>query len=85
MKEKHNVDIIIKKKDVLESGIEYEIIIDNQNIKDILLNDNYQLLNELNINDIETFVLVDNDLNICNQEHHQKNFSDFKLVDFPVI
>ncbi len=77
MKDKHNVDIIIKKKDVLESGIEYEITIDNQNIKDILLNDNYQLLNELNINDIETFVkLVDNDLNICNQEYHQNNFSD---------
>jgi hypothetical protein len=75
MKDKHSVDIIIKKKDVLELGIEYEITIDNQNIKDILLN-------ELNINDIETFVkLVDNDLNICNQEHHQNNFLD----DFPVI
>jgi hypothetical protein len=105
MKEKHNVDVVIKKKDVLESGTEYEITVLNQDIKNILSDEqstkifsedhnieNYQLLNDLNINDIETFVksnpfiLVDNDLKTStSQEHHQNHFDDFKLIDFPVM
>ncbi|CAF1041202.1 unnamed protein product [Rotaria sordida] len=118
MKEKHNLNVIIKKKDVLEQGIEYEITIINQQIKEILSDEptrkvffesinnnsnenelhiiddnigNYQLLNELNINDIETFVksnpfiLSDTDLKNCCQSHHQNHFDDFKLIDFPVM
>jgi hypothetical protein len=100
MKEKHNLDVIIKKKDVLESGTEYEITVSNQQTKEILFNEqstkilsdsilnsdeNYQLLNELNVNDIETFVLSDNDFKTCSQGHHQNHFDDFKLIDFPVM
>jgi len=100
MKEKHNLDVIIKKKDVLESGTEYEITVSNQQTKEILFNEqstkilsdsilnsdeNYQLLNELNVNDIETFVLSDNDFKSCSQGHHQNHFDDFKLIDFPVM
>jgi hypothetical protein len=103
MKEKHNLDVIIKKKDVLESGTEYEITVVNQQTKEILFDEqstkvlsesilnsdenigNYQLLNELNVNDIETFVLSDNDFKTCSQGHHQNHFDDFKLIDFPVM
>jgi len=113
LKEKHDTDVIIRKKDVLESGTEYEITFVNSNerTKEILpsietlpTNDdqsstfyetilnsneiesrkmslvdetcdepvnNYQLLNELSVNDIETFVknnpfvLSDNELRTC--------------------
>ncbi|CAF2525102.1 unnamed protein product [Rotaria sp. Silwood2] len=119
MKEKHNhLEIDFKpKKNVLEEGIEYEITIVNQQIKEILSDEqttkifyepiinsddnethiidenigNYQLLNELNVNDIETFVksnpfvLSDTDLRTCSQPHHQNHFDDFKLIDFPVM
>ena len=52
---------------------------------------NYQLLNEFNVNDIESFVksnpfvLSDTDLRTCSQPHHQNHFDDFKLIDFPVM
>jgi hypothetical protein len=90
MKEKHDLVVLIKKKDVLELSTEYEITIVNQEIGKIFSNDddhmeNYQLLNELNVNDIETLVLVDNDLKDSNQEHHQNHFDDLKLIDFPVM
>lgn len=117
MKEKHDLNIIIKKKDVLESGIEYEITIIDQPMKEDFSDEqstkifsepminsdeneshlidenigNYQLLNELNVNDIETFVksnpfvLSDTDLRTCSQPNHQNHFDDFKLIDFPVM
>ncbi|CAF3574473.1 unnamed protein product, partial [Rotaria sp. Silwood2] len=134
LKEKHDTDVIIRKKDVLESGTEYEITFVNsdERTKDILpsieslsTNDeqsstfyeiilnsdeietqkltlidetcdepvtNYQLLNELTVNDIETFVknnpfvLSDNELRTCSSGggHHQ-HFDDLKLIDFPVM
>ncbi len=83
MKEKHKLDILIKKKDVLESSTEYEITVINQQSTE-------QLLNEFNVNDIETFVksnpfiLDDQDIKNCSHEHHQNHFDDFKLIDFPV-
>jgi len=53
---------------------------------------NYQLLNELSVNDIETFVknnpfvLSDNELRTCNSTgHHHQHFDDLKLIDFPVM
>lgn len=141
LKEKHDVDVTIRKKDVLESGTEYEITFVNsdERTKEILPsvdslgnhdettstfyetilhsdeNDSrkisslvdetcdepvssYQLLNELNVNDIETFVknnpfvLSDNELRTCSSGggsgggggHHQ-HFDDLKLIDFPVM
>ncbi|CAF0794231.1 unnamed protein product, partial [Rotaria sordida] len=137
LKEKHDTDVIIRKKDVLESGTEYEITFVNsdERTKEILpsietlsTNDeqsstfyetilnsngiearkitlvdetcdepvtNYQLLNELTVNDIETFVknnpfvLSDNELRTCSSAgggggHHQ-HFDDLKLIDFPVM
>ncbi|CAF0751552.1 unnamed protein product [Rotaria sp. Silwood1] len=136
LKEKHDTDVTIRKKDVLESGTEYEITFVNSNeqTKEILpsietlpTNDeqsstfyetilnsddietqkltlvdetcdepvtNYQLLNELSVNDIETFVknnpfvLSDNELRTCSSGggvgHHQ-HFDDLKLIDFPVM
>ncbi|CAF1160594.1 unnamed protein product [Adineta steineri] len=100
MKEKHKLDVVIKKKDVLESGTEYEITINNQQNKEILIDEqitkvlcepvvstteNYQLLNEINMNDIETYVLSDNDFQNSSQEYHHSHFDDFKFIDFPVI
>jgi hypothetical protein len=89
MKEKHQLDILIKKKDVLESSTEYEItVINPQSTKSF--NDQL-LLNEFNVNDIETFVksnsfiLDDQDLKTSSHEHHQNNFDDFKLIEFPVM
>src|SRR5690349_7167589 len=119
LKEEHDTDVIIRKKDVLESGTEYEITFVNsdERTKEILptveilsTNDeqsstfyetilnsdetetrkisslvdetcdepvsNYQLLNELSVNDIETFVknnpfvLSDNELRTCNSGGH---------------
>ena len=142
LKEKHDIDVTIRKKDVLESGTEYEIIFVNSDertkeilptieplsssdepsstfYENILHSDEhdarkisslvdetcdepvsgYQLLNELNVNDIETFVknnpfvLSDNELRTCNSGggavgssagHHQ-HFDDLKLIDFPVM
>lgn len=134
LKEKHDTDVVIRKKDVLESGTEYEITFVNTDeaTKEILpstemqsTNDeqssnfyeailssdeiesrklplvddscdepvhNYQLLNELNVNDLETFVknnpfvLSDNELRTCSSTggHHQ-HFDDLKLIDFPVM
>ncbi|CAF0943285.1 unnamed protein product [Adineta steineri] len=131
LKEKHDTDVTIRKKDVLESGTEYEITFVNSNeqTKEILPNlstndeqtstfyetilnsdenesrklslgdetcdepvSNYQLLNELSVNDIETFVknnpfvLSDNELRTCSSGggHHQ-HFDDLKLIDFPVM
>lgn len=130
LKEKHDVDVTIRKKDVLESGTEYEITFVNsdERTKEILPNQDeststfyetilhsdendsrkmsslvdetcdepvssYQLLNELNVNDIETFVknnpfvLSDNELRTCNSGaggNHQ-HFDDLKLIDFPVM
>jgi hypothetical protein len=132
LKEKHDTDVIIRKKDVLESGTEYEITFVNSDgrtkeilpsIETITTNDeqsstfyeailsadendsrklslvdescdepvgNYQLLNELNVNDIETFVknnpfvLSDNELRTCSSGGHQ-HFDDLKLIDFPVM
>jgi hypothetical protein len=140
LKEKHDTDVIIRKKDVLESGTEYEITFVNANeritetlptiehltnhdeqssqfYENILRADehdsgklslanegcdepvsNYQLLNELTVNDIETlvknnpFVLSDNELRTCSSgvggggggNHHQ-HFDDLKLIDFPVM
>jgi hypothetical protein len=77
MKEKHNLDVMIKKKDVLESGTEYEITVINQDIS----SDNEQLLNELNIKS-SPFGLVDHDLGIG---HHQNHFDEFKLIDFSIV
>jgi hypothetical protein len=133
LKEKHDTDVIIRKKDVLESGTEYEITFVNSNerTKEILpsietlpTNDdqsstfyetilnsneiesrkmslvdetcdepvnNYQLLNELSVNDIETFVknnpfvLSDNELRTCSSGGHHQHFDDLKLIDFPVM
>jgi hypothetical protein len=133
LKEKHDTDVIIRKKDVLESGTEYEITFVNsdERTKEILptleslpTNDeqssrfyetilnsdeiesrklsladetcdepvsNYQLLNELSVNDIETFVknnpfvLSDNDLRTCSSGGHHQHFDDLKLIDFPVM
>jgi hypothetical protein len=85
MKEKHELDILIKKKDVLESGTEYEITVMNSQSTEHF---DEQLLNEFNVNDIETFVksnpfaLDDQDLKNCSHENH---FDDFKLIDFPVV
>lgn len=136
LKEKHDTDVTIRKKDVLESGTEYEIIFVNsdERTKELLStsideppstttttttatlyepivqsNDkvssivdetcdepvsNYQLLNELSVNDIETFVknnpfvLTDTDVRSCSSGagggHHQ-HFDDLKLIDFPVM
>ena len=84
MKEKHELDILIKKKDVLESGTEYEItVMNSQSTKAF----DEQLLNEFNVNDIETFV-KSNPFTLDDQdshENHQNHFDDFKLIDFPVI
>jgi hypothetical protein len=134
LKEKHDTDVIIRKKDVLESGTEYEITFINsdERTKEILpssieplsTNDeqsstfyetilnsdetesrkislvdetcdepvsNYQLLNELSVNDIETFVknnpfvLSDNELRTCSSGGHHQHFDDLKLIDFPVM
>ncbi|CAF1501693.1 unnamed protein product [Rotaria magnacalcarata] len=117
MKEKHDMNVLIKKKDVLESGVEYEITVVNQQQKEnssdeqttkifyesIINSDenesqiidenmgNYQLLTELNVNDIESFVksnpfvLSDTDLRTCSQPNHQNHFDEFKLIDFPVM
>ena len=118
MNEKHDVKIMITKKDVLESGTEYEITVINEAVKGILSDEeestkvlyesiinldenhsqtinenieNYQLLNDLNVNDIETFVksnpfvLSDTDIRTCSQPNHQSRFDDFKLIDFPVM
>ncbi len=74
MKEKHNLDVMIKKKDVLESGTEYEITVINQDI----LSDNEQLLNIKS----SPFGLVDHDLGIG---HHQNHFDEFKLIDFSIV
>lgn len=129
LKEKHDTDVTIRKKDVLESGTEYEIIFVNseERTKEFLStsidepssaiffetilqpNDkissivdetcdepvhNYQLLNELSVNDIETYVknnpfalTADNDIRTCSSSgggHHQ-HFDDLKLIDFPVM
>jgi hypothetical protein len=52
---------------------------------------NYQLLNELSVNDIETFVknnpfvLSDNELRTCSSGGHHQHFDDLKLIDFPVM
>jgi hypothetical protein len=133
LKEKHDTDVTIRKKDVLESGTEYEITFVNsdERTKEILpsietlpTNDeqsstfyetilnsdetesrklslvdetcdepvsNYQLLNELSVNDIETFVksnpfvLSDNELRTCSSGGHHQHFDDLKLIDFPVM
>jgi hypothetical protein len=134
LKEKHDTDVIIRKKDVLESGTEYEITFVNsdERTKELLpsieilpTNDdqtstfyetilhsdetetrkisslvddtcdepvsNYQLLNELSVNDIETFVknnpfvLSDNELRTCSSGGHHQHFDDLKLIDFPVM
>jgi hypothetical protein len=125
LKEKHDTDVTIRKKDVLESGTEYEITFVNsdERVKDVsppttdeqsstfyetILNSdetdsrkisslvdepvsNYQLLNELSVNDIETFVknnpfvLSDNELRTCNSGGHHQHFDDLKLIDFPVM
>lgn len=133
LKEKHDTDVIIRKKDVLESGTEYEITFVNsdERTKDLIpsidsltTNDdqsstfyetilnsnenesqklslvdetcdepvsNYQLLNELSVNDIETFVknnpfvLSDNELRTCSAGGHHQHFDDLKLIDFPVM
>ena len=130
LKEKHDTDVTIRKKDVLESGTEYEITFVNSDgrTKEILplqdepssifyetiLNSdenatsktsslggdetccdepvsNYQLLNELSVNDIETFVknnpfvLSDNELRTCSSGGHHQHFDDLKLIDFPVM
>jgi len=134
LKEKHDIDVTIRKKDVLESGTEYEITFVNsdERTKEILpsieplsTNDEqsstfyetilhsdendsrkmsslvdetcdepvsgYQLLNELNVNDIETFVknnpfvLSDNELRTCSSGGHHQHFDDLKLIDFPVM
>lgn len=134
LKEKHDTDVIIRKKDVLESGTEYEITFVNSDepTKDLIpsienlstttdeqsrtfyetiLNpdenetrkislvdetcdepvSNYQLLNELSVNDIETFVknnpfvLSDNELRTCSAGGHHQHFDDLKLIDFPVM
>jgi hypothetical protein len=89
MKEKHQLDILIKKKDVLELSTEYEItVINPQSTKNF---DDQLLLNEFNVNDIETFVksnsfiLADQDLKTSSHEYHQNNFDDFKLIEFPVM
>ncbi|CAF3974967.1 unnamed protein product [Rotaria magnacalcarata] len=111
------MNVLIKKKDVLESGVEYEITVVNQQQKEnssdeqttkifyesIINSDenesqiidenmgNYQLLTELNVNDIESFVksnpfvLSDTDLRTCSQPNHQNHFDEFKLIDFPVM
>jgi hypothetical protein len=128
LKEKHDTDVTIRKKDVLESGTEYEITFVNtdERVKDtspttdeqsstfyetILNSDesdsrkisslvdetcdepvsNYQLLNELSVNDIETFVknnpfvLSENELRTCSSGGHHQHFDDLKLIDFPVM
>lgn len=136
LKEKHDTDVLIRKKDVLESGTEYEITFVNAEgerrketlpITDIvpiqdeqtsqfyeampmldtdelesrklsLMDEtcdepvsNYQLLNELTVNDIETlvknnpFVLSDNELRTCSSGGHHQHFDDLKLIDFPVM
>ena len=129
LKEKHDTDVIIRKKDVLESGTEYEITFvnsdertkeilpsieslpttdeqcstyyetilnsdENQSRKFSLVDEpvsNYQLLNELSVNDIETFVksnpfvLSDNELRTCSSGGHHQHFDDLKLIDFPVM
>ena len=134
LKEKHDTDVLIRKKDVLESGTEYEItfvnaaderrkealtateVVPNQDeqssqfyetmlhtdeleSRKLSLMDetcdepvsNYQLLNELTVNDIETlvknnpFVLSDNELRTCSSGGHHQHFDDLKLIDFPVM
>ena len=129
LKEKHDTDVTIRKKDVLESGTEYEITFVNStdqtkeilsSIETLPTNDeqnstfyetilntdetesqklslvdepvsNYQLLNELSVNDIETFVknnpfvLSDNELRTCSSGGHHQHFDDLKLIDFPVM
>lgn len=138
LKEKHDTDVMIRKKDVLESGTEYEITFINsgEQTKDIsestetlpttnepssefyetiLSSDeietrkltlvdetcdepvtNYQLLNELTVNDIETFVknnpfvLSESELRSCSSGGaagggHHPHFDDLKLIDFPVM
>ena len=127
LKEKHDIDVLIRKKDVLESGTEYEITFVNSDertkellpttddqsstfYESILNSDetepqkislvdetcdepvsNYQLLNELSVNDIETFVksnpfvLSDNELRTCSSGGHHQHFDDLKLIDFPVM
>jgi len=129
LKEKHDTDVIIRKKDVLESGTEYEITFVNydERTKEILpsieplpTNDeqtstfyetilnsdeiesrklslvdepvsNYQLLNELSVNEIATFVknnpfsFSDNELRPCSSGSHHHHFDDLKLIDFPVM
>ena len=134
LKEKHDTDVLIRKKDVLESGTEYEITFINADgrTKEVLpgmetlstsndeqssqfyetilqadeaesqklatVNDtcdesvsNYQLLNELTVNDIETlvknnpFVLSDNELRTCHPGGHHQHFDDLKLIDFRVM
>lgn len=133
LKEKHDTDVTIRKKDVLESGTEYEITFVNSNeqTKETLLPleslpasddqnstfyetimntdesqsrklslvdeacdepvSSYQLLNELSVNDIETFVknnpfvLSDNELRTCSSGGHHQHFDDLKLIDFPVM
>ena len=135
LKEKHDTDVTIRKKDVLESGTEYEITFVNSDertkeiapsIEILSTNDeqtstttfyetilntdetesrkislvdetcdepvsNYQLLNELSVNDIETFVknnpfvLSDNELRTCSSGGHHQHFDDLKLIDFPVM
>jgi hypothetical protein len=136
LKEKHDTDVLIRKKDVLESGTEYEITFVNAEgerrkeilpVTDVVPNQdeqtsqfyepmplldtdelesrklslmdetcdepvsNYQLLNELTVNDIETlvknnpFVLSDNELRTCSSGGHHQHFDDLKLIDFPVM
>ena len=130
LKEKHDTDVTIRKKDVLESGTEYEITFVNPNeqtlppIENLPANDDqnstfyetimnadesqsrklslvdeacdepvssYQLLNELSVNDIETFVknnpfvLSENELRTCSSGGHHQNFDDLKLIDFRVM
>ncbi|CAF1680429.1 unnamed protein product [Adineta ricciae] len=133
LKEKHDTDVTIRKKDVLESGTEYEITFVNPNeqtketlppLESLPANDDqnstfyetimnadesqsrklslvdevcdepvssYQLLNELSVNDIETFVknnpfvLSENELRTCSSGGHHQHFDDLKLIDFPVM
>ena len=134
LKEKHDTDVIIRKKDVLESGTEYEITVvntdeknqgtdvepietlptqsettshffenilqpvDDQSQKLDLVDEpcdesttNHQLLNELNVNDLDTLVknsllvLSDSDLRPCSSGGHHQHFDEFKLMDFTVM
>ncbi|UJR10068.1 hypothetical protein I4U23_014290 [Adineta vaga] len=93
MKDKHDLDVLIKKKDVLECGTEYEVIVNEQRKKETpIVNDsivnsteNDSLFNEFNVNDIERFILGDNEMRNCSQEQAHNHFDDFKFLDFPVI